>query len=73
MEKPIENKYLLELMKFIGKTITVTDSEGKKHNGICRGIQLPHLNIALMTNDEKMIFKQISSIRRKREKGVDKK
>jgi len=60
------NIYIEELKKFIGQEVTVIDMNGKEFSGICKAISFMHLNIILMTNDEKIIIKNISYIKRKR-------
>jgi len=60
------NVYIEELKKCVGQPVTVFDISGKEFSGICKAISFMHLNVILMTDDEKIIIKNISHIKRKR-------
>ena len=76
-ERP--NTYFVELTKFIGKEVTVTNVRGEAYSGICKAINFQYLNIILMTDKEKIAIRDVSTIRRERtfdrfvEKGVKQK
>lgn len=63
---PDENLYIGELKKFVGQEVTVKDAFGAEYSGTCVAIGWQHLNIVLRTETEKIVLKNISSIRRKR-------
>lgn len=63
------NIYIKELKKFIGKEVTVVDANGLGYTGICRAFGFPYLNIIIMTENEKIIIRNVSTIKRKRTKG----
>ena len=65
-EKEQKDHYKEELEKFYNKEVIVEDTNGKVIQGICRAIYPTHLNIILMTKDEKIIVKNVYKIRRKR-------
>lgn len=67
-KKPLvkENPYRTELEKFILREVVVKDSFGDTFEGVCKALNNPHLNIVLMTEDEKIIIKNPMVIRRKR-------
>lgn len=61
-----ENKYVEELKKCEGKEVEVLTVDGQIHKGICRAINFSHLNVVLMTDEEKIIVKNVLIIKRKR-------
>lgn len=61
-----KSDYDIEMTKFIGKEVIVKDTLGQEHEGICKGISHPHLNVVIMTKTEKIAIKNIVSIRRQR-------
>ena len=63
-----ENRYIVELKKFIGSKVIVEDLNGKKFKGVCLAIGFNHLNIILMTDKQKITIKNISNISRDRKK-----
>jgi hypothetical protein len=60
------SKYTNELIKCIGKEVTVKDIGGKDFVGICEALDFFHLNVILKTDTETVIIKNIQHIRRKR-------
>jgi len=68
MEQKI-NPYMDELKKFIKKYVTVKDQNGDTYVGECRAINFQHLNVVLMSDDEKIIIRNIQYIKRKRTNG----
>lgn len=63
-----ENRYIVELKKFIGSKVIVKDMNEKEFKGKCIAIGFNYLNVILMTEKEKIVVKNISSIRRDRKK-----
>lgn len=63
------NRYVEELMKCVGKKVVVTDTEGNEVDGVCVAISHMHLNVVIRTDTEKIIIKNIRSIRRQRTFG----
>jgi len=71
-----ENRYIIELKKFVGQEAVVTDALGKVFKGKVVAWGFNHLNVILMTDKEKIIIKNISNIVRKRgenNEAIDKK
>ena len=64
--KEQKDHYKEELEKFYNKEVTIEDTNGKTEQGICRAISPNHLNVVLMTKDEKIIIKNVYKIKRKR-------
>lgn len=62
----LKNRYLEELKKMERQQIKVKDFDGNEYEGECLGINYMHLNIVLMTKDEKIIIKNPQVIRRTR-------
>lgn len=60
------NSYTDELKRFLRKHVTVIGHNGEEYNGLCIAINFSHLNVILKTSTEKIIVKQITSIRRLR-------
>lgn len=60
-------EYSEELQKFIKKQVRVVDMFGVVHEGECRAISEPHLNVVIMTKTEKILIKNIVSITRLRD------
>jgi hypothetical protein len=67
-----------ELNKMIGRQVTVTQYVGTSdqglplyidHVGVCVAMHFTHLSIVLMTDEEKIVLKNVSGIRRKRTKN----
>ncbi len=67
------NPFSEELKKCIGKEVVVVDMKGKKHKGICRALNIQHMNVIIMTGTYKIALKNIQSIERRREKAWQKK
>ena len=63
-ERP--NIYLIELNKFLGKEVTVTNARGEIYSGVCRAVNFQYMNVILMTDEEKIAIRDVSTIRRKR-------
>lgn len=61
-----KNIYAYELNKFIGKDVIVKTIDGEEIVGNCRAIDYTHLNIILMTTNEKIIIKNVKYIKRNR-------
>lgn len=64
----VGNTYLIELKKFIGQQVVVTTVDGNTIKGICRAIDFNHLNVIIMTDEEKIIVKNVRNINRVRDK-----
>ena len=60
------NEYIDELKKFVGKEVMCKTGDGQVHTGILKSINFAHLNVVLMTKDEKIIIKNPQVIRRQR-------
>jgi len=65
----LKNPYIHELNKFFGSEVEVIDDRGDVYKGICRGINFQHLNMIIMTKDEKILVRNIRVVKRKRNKG----
>lgn len=63
---PGNAEYEVELKKFIGAEVIVTDTTGMIHLGNCRGISGMHLNVIIATKTEKILIKNIVTIKRMR-------
>jgi len=61
-----ENKYFSELKKFERKQVIAKDTDGNEFKGECMAINYMHLNVVLMTDKEKIIIRNLASIRRDR-------
>ena len=61
-----DNLYLTELKKFVNSNVVITTKDGRTHIGICKAINYQYLNVILMTETEKILFKDIADMRRKR-------
>ena len=66
MDEKKQSIFIAELKKFIGKEVEVTDTTMNQYTGICKAIGFNHLNVVLMTKEEKIVLKNIASIKRKR-------
>lgn len=62
-----KNIYIDELLKFIGKDVIVKTTTNEQYHGICKAICYNHLNIVLMTEEEKILIKNPSIIKRFRD------
>lgn len=60
------NFWFIELHKFVGKDVTVLDSRGVEHQGVFCAFSSQHLNVIIRTDDEKIIIRNVVTIRRKR-------
>ena len=67
-----DNLYLKELNKFINKEVIVVKNNGEKFLGTCKAIAYNHLNIVLMTEQEKILIKDISHMIRIRDSVLQK-
>lgn len=67
--KPIKQKeskslYSIQLEKFVGKNVEVSNLIGDKVKGKCIAVNKSHLNIILETTNNILIIKNINTIRR---------
>ncbi len=69
MDEKLNFKYNGELMKFVGRECEVVDQFGLKHEGTCCAVNVSHANFVLATKDEKILIKNVVSVRRKRDKS----
>lgn len=63
-----QDRYDEELEKCINQEVEVTDQQGTKYKGKLIAYNRVHLNVILMTNEEKIIIRNVANIRRKRRK-----
>lgn len=63
-----DNKFFDELNKMLKQMVTVKTTDGETIEGRLTGFQVQHLNVSIMTGTEKIIVRNLSSIRRKRDK-----
>lgn len=76
--RPQSSAWDREINKLIGRKITVTQFVGTSreglplyldHVGVCIAVQFQHLAIVLATDDEKLVLRNVASIRRPRSKN----
>jgi small nuclear ribonucleoprotein (snRNP)-like protein len=61
-----EERYDEELEKCINQEVEVIDQQGREYKGKLIAYNRVHLNVILMTNDEKIIIRNVANIKRKR-------
>lgn len=60
----LKSLYSIQLEKFVGKNVEVSNLIGDKVKGKCIAINKSHLNIIIETADAILIIKNINTIRR---------
>lgn len=71
MENQKTNRYIEELMKMHKCEVRVKDIFGTIHEGICIAVNFAHMNIILMTENQKIVVKNPQVIWRTRRKDND--
>ena len=66
MDATLKSLYTLELEKFVGKNVEVSNLVGDNFRGKCIAINKTHLNIVIETTDDIIIIKNINTIRREK-------
>ncbi len=62
----LKSLYSLQLEKFVGKNVEVSNLVGDNFRGKCIAINKTHLNIILETVEDIIIIKNINTIRREK-------